>query len=81
MFIEWLSPIRNLVSGFKPRALCMLKCELGTGRPNFGREFLKDNTLLALRICKSSLFHSEIAYGKNGYLKTSVLQWYDFRAP
>ena len=41
----------------------MLKHELGTDRPNFSKVFLKDK-LLALRICKSSLFHSETAYGK-----------------
>ena len=64
------------MSSFKPTGLCMLKYELGTGRPNLSRPFLNDNKLLALHICKSSLFHSEIAYGKNEYLKTSVLQWY-----
>ena len=52
------------MSSFKPTELCMLKYELGTSRPNFSRAFLKDNKLLALRICKSSFSHSEIAYGK-----------------
>ena len=55
--------------------------ETKTGRPNFGRGFLNDNKLLALPICKSSLFHFKIAYGKNEYLKTPVLQWYIFRPP
>ena len=59
----------------------MLKHEFGTGWPNFSRAILKDNKLLALCICKSSLFHSEIAFGKNDYLKTSVLQWYVFWPP
>ena len=79
--LRWLSPARNLVSSFKPTGLYMLKHEMGTGRPNFSRAFLKDNKLLALGICKSSLFYSEVAYGKNRYLKTSVLQWYVFRPP
>ena len=61
---RWLSPTRNLESSFKPTGLCMLKYELGTGRPKFCKLFLKDNKLLALRVCQSSLFHSEIAYGK-----------------
>ena len=52
------------MSAFKPTGLCMLKYESGTSRPNFSRAFLKDNKLLALRICKSSFSHSEIAYGK-----------------
>ena len=44
----------------------MLRYELGTGQPNFSKAFLKDNKPLALCICnKSSLFHTEIAYGKN----------------
>ena len=77
----YVNPTRNLVTSFKPTALCMLKSELGTARPNLSKAFLKDNKLLALRICKSSLFHFEIAYGKNQYLKTYVLQWYDFRPP
>ena len=42
----------------------MLKHELETDQPSFGKSFLKDK-LLALHICKSSLFHYEIAYGKN----------------
>ena len=62
--LRLLSPARNLMSSFKPTELCMLKYELGTSRPNFSRAFLKDNKLLALRICKSSFSHSEIAYGK-----------------
>ena len=69
------------MSSFKQTGLCMLKHELGNDRPNLSRAFLKDRKLLALLICKSSLFHSEIAYGKNEYLKTSVLQWYVFRPP
>ena len=52
----------------------MLKHELGIGQPNFSRAFLKDNKPLALCIYKSRLFHSEIAYGKNEYLRTSILQ-------
>ena len=59
----------------------LVKYELGSGRPNFSRAFLIDNKLLALHICKSSLFHFEITYGKDEYLKTSVLQWYVFRPP
>ena len=35
--------------------------------------FLKDK-LLILHICKFSLFYSEVAYGKNEYMKTSFLQ-------
>ena len=62
--LRWFSPTRNLESSFKPTRLCMLQHELGTDRPNFSRAFLKDNKLLALRICKPSLFHSEIVYGK-----------------
>ena len=69
------------MSSFKPTGLFILKHELGTEQPNFSRVFLKDNKLLALRICKSSLFHSEIAYEKNKYLKTSVVQWHAFRLP
>ena len=33
---------------------------------------LKDNKLLVLGVCKSSLFHSEIAYGKSKFLSCSV---------
>ena len=66
------------MSSFKRIGLSMLKYELGTGQPNFRWVFWKDNKPLPLCICKSSLFHSEIAYGKNEYLKTSVLQWYVF---
>ena len=40
----------------------MLKHELETNQPSSGKSFLKDNK--ALHICKSSLFHYEIAYGK-----------------
>ena len=69
------------MSSFKPTGLRMLKHELGTGLPNFSRAFLKDNKLLTLCICKSTLFHSEIAYTKNEYLKTLVVQWYVFRPP
>ena len=64
------------MSSFKPTGLCMLKHEVGIGRPNFSRAFLKDNKLLALHICKSSLFHSETAYGKNEYLKTSTMVYF-----
>ena len=53
----------------------MLKYGLGTGRPVFNRAFLKNNRLLALRTCRSNLFHSEIVYGKKKYLKTSALKW------
>ena len=67
------------MSSFKLTGLCMLKHELATGQPNFSRAFLKDSKRLAFHICKSSLFHSEIAYGEIEYLKTSVLQWYVFR--
>ena len=79
--LRWLNPTSNLVSSFEPTGLCMLKYELATGWLNFSRVFLKDNKLLALRIFKSILLHSKIVYGKNKYLKTSVLQWYAFRLP
>ena len=69
------------MSSFEPKGLCMSKYQLATGGPNFSKAFLKDNKLLALRICQSNLFHSEIVHGKNGYLKTSVLQWYVSRPP
>ena len=69
------------MSTFKPTWLRMSNYELGTGRPNFRRAFLKDNKQLALRICRFSLFHPEAAYGENEYLKTSVLQCYVFRPP
>ena len=59
----------------------MLNYELGTGWPNLSRAFLKDSKLIALHICKSSLFHCEIAYGKNKYLKTSILQWHVLGLP
>ena len=72
--LRLLIPTRNLVSSFKPTRLCILKYELGTGQPNFKMTFLKDNKLLVLLIYTSSLFHSETAYGKNEYLKTSVVQ-------
>ena len=58
MFIDRLSPTRNLVSSFKPTGLCMLKYELGTGQPNFIRTLIKFNKLLALRVGKSTLLCS-----------------------
>ena len=56
----------------------MLKHELGIVRPSFSRALLKVNKLLALRICEPSLLHSEIAYGKNEYLKKicSIMVWF-----
>ena len=56
----------------------MLKHELGIVQPSFTRAFLKVNKLLALRICKPILLHSEIAYGKNKYLKKicSTILWF-----
>ena len=59
-----LNPTRNLLSSFKPTGLCMLQYELGAEEPKFSKALLKENKLLALRISKSSLFHSEITYGK-----------------
>ena len=47
----------------------MLKYELGTEEPKFSKAILKENKLLALRISKFSLFHSEITYGKNNIWK------------
>ena len=59
----------------------MLKHELETDQPSFGKSFLKDNKLLALHICKFSLFHYEIAHGKNEQLKTTALKWYVLGLP
>ena len=55
------------MTSFKPTGFNLVmyvRARFGTGRPNFSREFLKENKLLALRICNSSLFHYEIAYEK-----------------
>ena len=43
------------------------------GLPIFVRAFQKVKRVLDFRIFKSNLFHSDIADGKNEYLKLSVL--------
>ena len=66
---RWLRPRRNSVKSLIPRELWISKTLLAQGRMKFRSFFLKLLKLDEFLMLRSRLFHSDIAEGKNEFLK------------
>ena len=65
----WLTPRHNLVKSLIPRGLWISKILFAQDHMKFRRLFLKVLKLAEFLTWKSSLFHADMAGGKNEYLK------------
>ena len=73
---RWLRPRHNLVKSLIARALWIWKKLLAQGHMKFRSLFLKVLRLAEFLMLRSSLFHYNIAEGKNEFLNYHVLLYW-----